>query len=213
MLNIVTAPQSILAQKAKPCIVRDGAKSVAKVDPAILDLIAEMSKTLLAAKDPEGVGLAAPQVNRSLQLFITKQTPKSPIQVFINPVIALNNADQRPKKTQQKSAAQSNVPAASDAASRSAKISEASKKLEGCLSLPNIWGEVIRDPKITISYLDEKGNSHTRTFKGLFATIVQHEIDHLNGILFPKRVLEQKGILYKSHKDEKNEDVFEEIEI
>jgi peptide deformylase len=196
VLKIVTAPQSILSQSAK---------QISKVDKTVLELVEEMSKTLLAAKDPEGVGLAAPQVGKSLQLFITKQTPKAPIQVFINPSIALNNtdqnADERPKKTQRKSA------------SRSAKISEASKKLEGCLSLPNIWGEVIRDPKITISYLDEKGNSHTKTFKGLFATIVQHEIDHLNGILFPKRVLEQKGILYKSRKDEKNEDVFEEIEV
>jgi len=45
------------------------------------------------------------------------------------------------------------------------------------------------------------------------ATIIQHEMDHLQGILFPKRVLEQKGTLYKSSKNEKNEDEFEEITI
>lgn len=196
MLKIVTAPNSILSQTAKP---------VAKIDKAILTLIEEMEHALLSAKDPEGVGLAAPQVDRSLQIFLAKPTPKSPIQVFVNPRITLNsanqNADKRPKTTQRKSAV------------RSAKISDALKKLEGCLSLPNIWGEVIRDPHIAISYLDEKGNTHNRKFQGLFATIIQHELDHLNGIIFPKRVLEQKGTLYKSHKDEKNEDVFEEIEI
>jgi len=205
VLKIVTAPQSILAQSAKPVAVRYLAKQISKIDKTVLELVGEMEKTLLAAKDPEGVGLAAPQVGRSLQIFIVKPTPKTKIQVFINPVIAQKkpelNAEQRGSKTQRSSA------------SGSAKFRDSSKKLEGCLSLPNIWGEVIRDPKITISYLDEKENSHIRTFKGLFATIVQHEIDHLNGILFPKRVLEQKGILYKSRKDEKGEDVFEEIEI
>jgi Glu-tRNA(Gln) amidotransferase subunit E-like FAD-binding protein len=86
-------------------------------------------------------------------------------------------------------------------------------KLEGCLSLPNIWGEIARKPSITLSYLDKKGKNHTKTFKGLFSVIIQHEVDHLNGILFPKKVLEQKGKLYKSHKNEKGEDVFEKIEI
>ena len=196
MLKIVTAPNPILSGNSKP---------VKKIDKFILNLIRGMGKTLLAAKDPEGVGLAAPQVGKLLQIFITKPSPKSPIQVFINPVITLNsadpNADKRPKTTQRKSA------------SRSAKISDSSKKLEGCLSLPNIWGEVNRPPIITLFYLDRNGGIHTKTFKGLFSTIIQHEIDHLNGILFPKRVLEQKGTLYKSHKDEKGEDVFEEIEL
>jgi len=161
-----------------------------------------MKQTLLAAKDPEGVGLAAPQVGHPLQLFITKPTPKSSIYVFINPKISLNEKithltvnDDRQRKLNKTA------------------VKKSQTKLEGCLSLPNIWGEVIRDPHITISYLDEKGNTHNRKFKALFATIIQHEIDHLNGILFPKRVLEQKRTLYKSHKDEKGEDVFEEIEL
>jgi len=195
VLKIVTAPNSILSQTAKP---------VEKINKTILNLIEEMKQALLAAKDPEGVGLAAPQVGHALQLFITKPTPKSSIHVFINPRITLINADQNADQRRE---------AQRKSASRSAKISDTSKKLEGCLSLPNIWGEVIRDPHITISYLDEKGKTHNRKFQGLFATIIQHELDHLNGTIFPKRVLEQKGTLYKSHKDEKNEDVFEEIEI
>lgn len=196
MLKITTAPNSILSQKAK---------QVSKIDKPTLDLIEEMKVALLAAKDPEGVGLAAPQVGKSLQIFLAKPTPKSIIQVFINPVITLKNADpnadKRHKNIQRKSA------------STSASISDASKKLEGCLSLPNIWGNVNRPSVVTLSYLDEKTKTHTKKFRGLFSVIIHHELDHLNGILFPKRVLEQKGKLYKSHKDEKGEDVFEEIEI
>ena len=193
MLTIVTAPNPILSQSAK---------QIPKIDKNVLKLIEEMKQALLAAKDPEGVGLAAPQVDRSLQIFLAKPTPKSPIQIFINPKIAskteishLTIDDGRRNKL--------NKP----------REEKSQTKLEGCLSLPNIWGEVIRDPHITISYLDEKGKTHNRKFKGLFATIIQHELDHLNGIIFPKRVLEQKGTLYKSHKNEKNEDIFEEIEI
>lgn len=195
MLKIVGAPNPVLSKTAK---------EVKKIDKSILKLLEEMTQILLSAKDPVGVGLAAPQIGRSLQIFVTKPTSKSEIQVFINPTVtqidADTNADKRRYKNQRGSA------------SASAKISN-SKKLEGCLSLPNIWGEVKREPEITVSYLDERGKTHTRNVKSLLSTIIQHEIDHLNGILFPKRVLEQKGKLYKSHKDEKGEDVFEEIEL
>ncbi len=96
---------------------------------------------------------------------------------------------------------------------KKARKNRSKSKLEGCLSLVNIWGTVVRSPKVTLSYLDEQGNKHIRTLTGFKATIAQHEIDHLEGILFPKRVLEQKGKLYESHKNKKGEDVFDEIEI
>lgn len=155
-----------------------------------------MKKTLLAAKDPQGVGLAAPQIGKSLKLFITKPIDKSPIQVFINPKIVSNI------KYQVSSAKEKPIH---------------DNKLEGCLSLPNIWGEVKRSTTIKLQYqlltTNQKLITRTRSFSGFLATIIQHEFDHLEGILFPKRVLEQKGKLYKSHKNEKGEDVFEEIEI
>ncbi|MDO8461008.1 MAG: peptide deformylase, partial [bacterium] len=62
-------------------------------------------------------------------------------------------------------------------------------------------------------FIDENGKPHKRKFSGFIATIIQHEYDHLHGILFPKRVLEQKGKLYKSRKNKEGKDVFEEIEI
>lgn len=179
MLSIVNAPNPVLSEKAK---------KVLKIDKATLNLINEMKISLASAFDPVGVGLAAPQIGKSLRIFIAKPTLKAKVSVFINPVItkSLKLQNETNKKT---------------------------TKLEGCLSLPNIWGGVQRFNQINVSYQDETGKSHNKKFTGFMATIVQHEIDHLNGILFPKRVLEQNGILYKSEKNKKGEDIFEEIKI
>lgn len=182
MLEIITAPNPVLSQKSKP---------VKKIDKGILDLISEMEKALEKATDPVGVGLAAPQVGKSLRIFIVKPGVNSKISVFINPKIT----NQKGKLSKAKSA------------------SGRTRKLEGCLSLQNIWGEVLRFNQITLEYLDSLGKKRSQKFNGFMATIIQHEIDHLNGILFPKRVLEQNGTLYKSEKDEENQDIFEEIKI
>lgn len=194
MLTIVRAPYPTLSQIAKP---------VTKIDAGIHALIKGMKETLNATTDPEGVGLAAPQVGKSLQLFIVKPTPKSPITVYINPdLIGVNPhiIGEDTEKTQK-------------GKNENNKEKGKEKKLEGCLSLQNIWGEVKRTPSTTLKYTDENGVLHEKTFKGFLATILQHEYDHLQGILFPKRVLEQQGILYKSSKNTKGEDEFEEIEI
>ncbi len=189
MLSIIHAPNAVLSQVAKPIPVKNGT-----IDKSISALITEMKETLLATKDPEGVGLAAPQVGKSVQLFIVKQSPKAPISVFINPVFVQNTSNQTPETFPQTNG-------------------DKEKKLEGCLSLPNIWGEVKRMPSVTIAYIDENGIAREKTYKGFFATILQHEYDHLQGVLFPKRVLEQQGTLYKSHKNRKGEEEFDEIEI
>ncbi len=181
MSKIVKAPNPVLAQKTKRVI---------KIDLSIKKFLEEMKIALLTATNPIGVGLAAPQVGKSLQIFITKPTTNAPISVFINPKIKL--IDEQPVK-------------------KIKKIK--TKKLEGCLSIPEIWGEVKRNSTVQISFLDENGKKHTKKFKGFMATIIQHEVDHLNGILFPKRVLEQKGTLYKSEKNEKGEEIFDEIKI
>ncbi len=197
-MKIISAPNPVLSQISKP---------VLQVNSYILNLIEEMKKTLLSAKDPVGVGLAAPQVGKSVSLFIIKPTVKSPISVFINPKITFASSakssevsqSERTKNLKKKSGISDN------------------KMLEGCLSLPTIWGEVQRSAEITLKYqLITKASeliTKTHAFSGFPAIIIQHEVDHLNGILFPKRVLEQKGKLYKSVKDKKGEDVFEEIEL
>ena len=88
---------------------------------------------------------------------------------------------------------------------------ERENKLEGCLSIPKIWGKVKRAKTLSLRYQDEKGNIHKEKFSGFIATIIQHETDHINGILFTQRVLEQKGKLYQTGKDEEGKEVLEEI--
>jgi peptide deformylase len=182
-MKIVLAPHQALSQLAKP---------VGKIDKSTLDIIHGMTKALDNAKDPEGVGLAAPQVGKSLQIFVVRQTKKSPLLTFINPKIMTPLGDPVVKKKKKK---------------------ESSVKLEGCLSLQDVWGVVYRHPSVVLEYMDEEGTIHQKKFTGFLATIIQHEVDHLNGILFPKRVIEQDGQLYKSSKDKKGETVFEEISL
>ena len=98
------------------------------------------------------------------------------------------------------------------------KVISASKKtklyFEGCLSTPNIWGEVKRHIGIKVSFMDETGKLQTKALKGILAWIFQHEIDHINGIIFQDRVLEQKGKFYKfTGKDKTGTDTFEEMTI
>ena len=181
MSKIVVAPVEVLGKRSKEF-------DFAKNKKNLSGLLKEMKEALLSASDPKGVGLAAPQIGKSVAIFMSKPTDKSPISVFINTVVL--EADELEKKKKKRV-----------------------KKLEGCLSLPNIWGEVLRSPSVKISYFDKDGKVIIKKFTGFMATIIQHETDHLNGILFPKHVLEQKGKLYKSYKNEKNEDEFEELQI
>lgn len=184
MLKIVQAPNEVLSQNAK---------EVKQINKSIKNLLHEMEIALDAAKDPEGVGLAAPQVGKSLQIFIVRQTPKSPLLTFINPKIE-KFFDSPTAPTSQTPAKKKN-----------------GVQLEGCLSLKDIWGVVKRHHGVELSYQDETGKKHNRKFDGFLATIIQHEYDHLQGTLFPKRVLEQKNQLYHSKKNSEGETEFEEM--
>jgi peptide deformylase len=188
MSTLITAPNAVLSEVSRPY-------NFTKDDKFLSSFLKEMNTALLSASDPKGVGLAAPQIGKSLKIFITKPTDNSEISVFINPrIIEAKPENIEGKNTKKKKA---NQP----------------KKLEGCLSLPNIWGEVRRSSSVTLEYQTQTGEKLTKKFTGFMAIIVQHEMDHLEGILFPRRVLEQKGKLYKSSKNEKNEDEFEELSI
>lgn len=196
MLNIVQSPNKVLSQPAKP---------ISKIDKSVRKLIEQMEEALVNAKDPEGVGLAAPQVGKSLQLFLIKQTPRSSLLVFINPKIeSFYNPPEEEKGDASDTQQSGNT---------NHKKKGKSVQLEGCLSLKDIWGVVKRKPGVVLSYMDENGITHKRKFEGFIATIIQHERDHLQGILFTKRVLEQHGQLYRSSKNTKGETEFEEIEL
>ena len=210
MTKIISAPNPVLSEASKSYVFQ-------KDDKFLPVLLKEMEGALLEANDPKGVGLAAPQIGKNLAIFIAKPTEKSKISVFINPKILYDERGDSPGR----------VPDSAEFVRRGARLeralaggkgeagprSKGIKKLEGCLSLPNIWGEVKRSPEVTLSYFDQRGVQRTKNFTGFMATIAQHEVDHLHGILFPRRVLEQKGKLYKSSKNKKGEDEFEELSI
>lgn len=190
-MTIVQAPHPALSQTAK---------KITRFDKALLTLIKEMTYTLEHTTDPEGVGLAAPQVAESLQLFIVKESPKDVLKVFINPEILELSQEMYPisdKKPDKKKSTKK----------------DAGVKLEGCLSLKDIWGVVHRSSRVKLRFQDETGKEYVRTYTGFLATIIQHECDHLQGILFPKRVLEQKEKLYKATTEKNGEMVFEELSI
>ena len=176
---IVIVPNAVLIHPAK---------TVTAFDAKLAGLIDDMKKTLLATKNPQGVGLAAPQIGESFRVFVTRPTEKSEIRVFINPEIVATDG-------------------------QTEGVPERENKLEGCLSIPEIWGKVVRNEKVTLKFQDETGKPHEQEFTGFIATIIQHETDHLNGILFTRRVLEQKGKLYQATTDEDGKEVLEEITI
>lgn len=172
ILNILDAKQPSLRKKSKP---------VKKIDKKIKKLIQDMEETLRAQRDPEGVGLAAPQVGKNLRIFLMK--PTDDIVVIINPkVISKKKLVTKTKKEP--------------------------KILEGCLSLPHFYGPLIRDPEITIEYLDIKGNKLRKTFNDFEAQLIQHEIDHLNGVLFVDILLKEGKPLY-----EYNDGEWERVEL
>lgn len=185
MTQIIKAPHPILRTPAKP---------VDKIDKKIITIIDNMYKTLLAQKDPEGVGIAAPQIGVSLRMFFTRPTPKDKPQLFINPEITNLSRDQVNPKSK-------------------------NALLEGCLSLPKYYGHINRSKHITIKYKflnlqfpisnidwsldpDRFMTEKEETFSGFPAQIIQHEFDHLNGTLFIDRILEQKGTLYQIDGDQ-----------
>jgi peptide deformylase len=156
-------------------ILRNVSKPIVKIDKKVLSLIQDLIDTLLVQKDPEGVGLAAPQIGKNLRVFVMLYDKK--IKAVINPEIVKTN------RTTPKNAKKDKI-------------------MEGCLSLPYYYGPLTRFGTITLKYLDEEGREITETLTGLKAQIVQHEVDHLNGILFVDRLLAQKKKLYKLNKSE-----------
>jgi peptide deformylase len=141
----------------------------------IQNLISHMSKML--AQQIDGVGLAAPQVGVPLQLFMVSG------KVFLNDDDreVLMEAEKRKKKHK--------VIIPPDLVCINPQILKVSKDKkwmdgEGCLSVRWFYGKVQRSLRATIKALDRDGNSFTRGASGLLAHIFQHEVDHLNGILF-----------------------------
>jgi len=165
------------------------ASPVEKIDAKILSLIKDMQDTLIMADNPKGVGLAAPQIGISLRIFLMRPEETDPIRVFINPRYMFKS-----KRIVH-------------------GIPGSENRLEGCLSIPHVWGNVKRHQSITLSFMNENDRPQEEKFSGFEAVIIQHEMDHLDGILFPRRVIEQKGRLYKPGVDDEGKEVLEPLEI
>ena len=154
--EIVTVPQPILREKAK---------AVKQITPAIETLIDDMIETM---REAPGVGLAAPQVGVGIQVIVVEfaeggdpedpeAEPKpSKLYAVLNPEISRHSREEEPGN-------------------------------EGCLSIPGYMGEVDRYTTVTIKGLDRHGKPFKLKTKGWLARIFQHEIDHLNGMLFIDR--------------------------
>ena len=139
MLKIVTHPNKVLRQIAKP---------IANFDDDLKKLAQDMAEIM---HDDDGIGLAAPQVGLSQRLIVVGDNHGH--KAYINPEITYT--------------------------SKNTAVTE-----EGCLSLPKIFGLVERPKKIHLKYQDLTGKIYKEKIKGFTATVIQHEIDHLNGILF-----------------------------
>lgn len=96
------------------------------------------------------------------------------------------------------------------------KILKYSKKtkffMEGCLSIPNYWGEITRPVWVDVSYIDTNGLQVQERLTGFLAWVFQHEVDHLQGRLFMDLLMEQRGKLFKVvGKDRAGADIFEQV--
>lgn len=166
-MKILTTPDPLLHRTALP---------IEKLDKKLTKQIATLIKILKSAKDPEGVGLSAPQVGINRRFFII--TLKGVPEIFINPTL-------------------SNF---SKATLLDVHRKSKDRWLEGCLSVPRLWGFVNRPYTVEIDYLtpaDGNLEKRHRKLEDVDASYVQHENDHLNGILFTDRILEQGGEILK----------------
>ncbi|MFW6348328.1 MAG: peptide deformylase [Cyclonatronaceae bacterium] len=149
ILPIVTYDDPVLREKAAP---------ITENTPELQQLIDDMFETMY---NGQGVGLAAPQIGRSIRLFVTDSDPFTkeeetedvgPI-TFINPELISDDGE---------------------------KISMD----EGCLSIPGVREAVKRPDSITVRFLDREFKPQERRFSGWMSRVFQHELDHINGVLF-----------------------------
>ncbi len=164
-----------IVQFNEPILRKKGAK-VTAFNAALAQLANDMIETMHAA---EGIGLAAQQVGQTLQLCVIDLRPaeakfaweydgtRPPLELFMPLVLVNPHITAVPLPT---------------------TVYE-----EGCLSFPKIHGDVMRPDEITVKFQDTAGHTHVLRCNGLLARCVQHEVDHLDGILYIDRM--EKDVL------------------
>jgi peptide deformylase len=160
-------------------ILKKVAEDITPDYPELEKLIADMWETMEVA---EGVGIAAPQVGHSIRLFVVDTHPHE------------DEDDKEEKKEPIKYVPIRKV------FINARMVDESGKPWtfeEGCLSIPDIRGDVERPALVRLRYLDEHFQPHEETFDDVNARVVQHEYDHLEGILFTERLKPIKRQLIK----------------
>lgn len=153
------------------------AKTVKQITPKIEKLAQDMLKILLPdAKKPLGVGLAATQVNQMWRLFVMLM-PDNQYHIIINPQIV---------KTSKKMLS---------------SLPKDQQFLEGCLSIPGYYGFIDRPLKIKVRYQTITGLKQQKSLTPPHSSYFQHELDHLNGILFIDYLKKRKEPLYLADKN------------
>ena len=153
-------------------LLRKKAKTIEKDHPKLDEIIENMWETMYYS---DGVGLAAPQVGLSIRLFV---------------IDASSGADEEPELEGFKKVFIN--PEIIETKGDEWTLNE------GCLSLPEIREDVNRPDEVTIKYLDENFEEHTETYKGFAGRVIQHEYDHLEGILFVDHLSPLRKRLLKS---------------
>jgi peptide deformylase len=143
-------------------ILRKLAEDIDKDYPGLQQVISDLFETMYCS---EGLGLAAPQIGKSIRIFVIDGAPV---------------ADEEPELA--------NFKKAFINAHITEKCGELKPMTEGCLSIPHLREEVNRESHIRIKYYDENWVFHDEVYDGYKARIIQHEYDHLDGILFTDKV-------------------------
>jgi len=159
-------------------VLRQVAEEVTHDFPNLSTIITNMYDTMYNAY---GVGLAAPQVGFSIRLFVIDTEPFSDSK-------NLSKEEQEKLKCFKKTFINAKM------------IKEDGEEWsfnEGCLSIPDVREDVYRNERITIQYYDEEFNKKTEVYDGLIARVIQHEYDHIEGILFTDKISMLKKTLIK----------------
>ncbi|MCA2004984.1 MAG: peptide deformylase [Ignavibacterium sp.] len=153
-------------------ILRKKAARVTEIDDKLISIISDMFETMSNAN---GIGLAANQIGVNRQVFVVDISPVEGYEKY-KPIVMIN-----PKII--------------------SKSDETSSFEEGCLSIPDLRADIIRPKGIQISYFDTEMKEHTIEADDLLARVIQHEFDHLQGVLFIDYLDEEKKKIYKRHLD------------
>ncbi|MAP53412.1 peptide deformylase [Altibacter sp.] len=159
-------------------VLRKRGEEISKEYPKLDALIENMFDTMYGAR---GIGLAAPQIGVPIRLFIVDATPFEDDE-------DLTEEEQKFVSTFKKVFINAKI------------VQEEGDEWafnEGCLSIPDINEDVFRQPKITLEYFDEDFKKHTEVYEGIVARIIQHEYDHIEGILFTDKLSPLKKRLIK----------------